>query len=95
MKKNKPELPKVAVNKPGWWAIRHIDGWWVGNNEGVLCYEEEEVGRAALTILWQRDGGGRPPYKLKRFTEANKITGKHTPEKSAVQALKDYERRSR
>lgn len=87
---NDPE--NIAPNKVGWLAIQHKDGWWVGTEAGVTCYKEIALAKAALTIIWQREGGGRLNYRIFRFTNSNlKRVGEHTPPKSARQALKDYE----
>jgi hypothetical protein len=87
----KPEDIKVKISEPGWWAIADKRGGWVGNDKGVLCYEDEEIARAALTIVWQMEGGGALNFELKRFTEANTKTGDYDFKKSAVEALSDYE----
>ena len=75
----------------GWWGLRHKDGWWVGTSEGANTYDDIYLARVALTILWQRDGGKALNYKIERFTGANIIAGDFTPQKSAEDAIKDYE----
>lgn len=85
----------VGINKIGWEAIQHKDGWWVGNDKGVICYNDHELARVALTILWQRDGGGTLTYEIKVFTGANQDAGEHTPKFSAEEALARYEPRRR
>lgn len=93
MKKKK--LPEVAFNRVGWYAIQHHDGWWVGLDEGVTCYKDNMMARVALTLLWQRDGGGALHFSIKTFTGANQISGDYTPPLSAEKALKNYERPQR
>lgn len=75
----------------GWWGLRHRDGWWVGSSAGANTYDDIYLARVALTILWQRDGGKSINYKIERFAGANIITGDFTPQKSAEDAIKDYE----
>ena len=53
------------------------------------------MARMALTIIWQRDGGGVLNYKIDTFTGADTITGTETPKYSAVEALARYEPRKR
>ena len=81
----------VSCDRIGWDAIQHKDGWWVGSDRGVTCYADHDLARAALTIIWQREGGRQLSYRIKPFTGANKAAGEHTPPKSAVDALRDYE----
>lgn len=76
----------------GWWGIRHKDGWWVGTSEGANTYDDIYLARVALTILWQRDVGKALNYKIERFTGANIIAGDFTPQKSAEDAIQDYEK---
>lgn len=82
----------MEYNHKGWWAVRHRDGWWVGTEQGVPCYEERLWAQYALTIIWQRDGGKGVNFRVALFTGANVVTGEYTPIKSAEQALADYER---
>lgn len=82
-------------NVIGDFAIQHKDGWWVGDDEGVLCYPDRDMARMALTIIWQRDGGGVLNYKIDTFTGADTITGTETPKYSAVEAIARYEPRKR
>lgn len=87
---NKP--PQVSRNQPGWLAILHKDGWWVGDNNGVFCYSDPEVAKAALTIIWQRDGGKRLNFRIQPFPGGNvRKSGDYTPAKTIEQAIKDYE----
>ncbi len=86
---------QVSHNKIGWDAIKHKDGWWVGTDKGVTCYNDHELARAALTIIWQREGGRQLNYRIMKFTGADINTGEYTPKKSAVQALQDYEAQDR
>lgn len=72
-------------------AIQHKDGWWVGDGYGVTCYADHDLARAALTIIWQREGGRQLNYRIKPFTGANRLAGEHTPPKTAVEAIRDYE----
>ena len=81
----------VSCDRIGWDAIQHKDGWWVGTEKGVTCYADHDLARAALTIIWQREGGRQLNYRIKPFTGANVAAGEHTPPKSAVDALRDYE----
>jgi len=81
----------VSCDRIGWDAIQHKDGWWVGTDKGVTCYEDHELARVALTIIWQREGGRQLNYRIKTFTGANVQNGEHTPKLSAVDALKRYE----
>ena len=81
----------VSCDRIGWDAIQHKDGWWVGTPKGVTCYADHDLARAALTNIWQREGGRQLNYRIKPFTGANKAAGEHTPPKSAVDALRDYE----
>jgi hypothetical protein len=91
---SKPNLKDlVAVNRVGWEAIQHKDGWWVGTDKGVTCYRDRMLASAALTIYWQRDGGKQLNFRIKTFTGADCKTGEYTPVKSAAQALQDYEKR--
>lgn len=83
--------PVCEPGRVGWWALQHRDGWWVGTDRGVNCYNTHEFARVALTILWQREGGGAINYRVKRFTGANIVAGDFTPKKTAEQAIKDYE----
>jgi len=83
---------KVAKNVLGWFAIRHKEGWWVGNEDGVTCYAERELAQYALTIIWQRDGGRQLNYRIHRFTGADHITGETTPKYSAEEAMTRYEK---
>jgi len=83
----------VQVNHPGWFAIQHKDGWWVGTEAGVICYRDMDLAKVALTIHWQRDGGKQLNFRISRYCKADILTGEYTPEKSAEQALKDYESR--
>lgn len=81
----------VQPNRNGWFAIRHKDEWWVGTDKGTTCYQERDLARYALTLIWQRDGGRRLDFRIFTFTGADANTGEYTPKKSAKQALKDYE----
>lgn len=75
----------------GWFGIRHNDGWWVGTDEGPNTYEEMDAARMAMTILWQREGGGALDYKIERFAGAAKKVGEFTPLKSGEDAIREYE----
>lgn len=93
MSKPKTELTAlVKYNQIGWEAIQHKDGWWVGNDKGVPCYGDHTIARAALTIVWQREGGHQLNYRICKFTGANVINGEHTPKFSADKALTRYTR---
>ena len=95
MQSNRPNIAPgeyVKPNVPGWWAIQHKDGWWVGTAEGVTCYGIHDLARAALTIIWQREGGHRLDYRIKNYDETGTVNaGEHTPPKSAAEAMAAYE----
>lgn len=81
----------VGINRIGWFAIRHRDGWWIGNDEGVICYRDRDIAATAMTIAWQRDGGRELKYKIEVFKGQHKKVGEHTPKYSAEEAIKRYE----
>lgn len=84
---------RVGINQIGWYALRHRDGWWLGNSQGVACYGELETAKAALTIAWQRDGGVKCNFHIAVYGgEELKETGEYTPKLSAHDAISDYER---
>ena len=85
----------VAKNVIGWFAIRHKEGWWVGNEDGVTCYGLRELAQYALTIIWQREGGRRLDYRIHRFTGVTHANGVHEPKYSAEEALNRYEKESK
>jgi hypothetical protein len=82
---------QVGRNQVGWDALQHKDGWWVGDANGVICYTDPMLARAALTIAWQRDGGRALNYRIKPFTHAEVDTGEFTPKYSGFEALARYE----
>lgn len=82
----------VRLNVRGWWAVREVNGAWIGTDEGVTCYRDRDLARVALTILWQRDGGGPLKLEVAAFTGADLKVGRHRPAKDAVTALRDYEK---
>jgi len=82
----------IGVNRVGWFAIRDRQGW-VGTEEGVTCYKFRKFARVAMTILWQRDGGGPVNYRIARFFGEVRKISEHTPIKSAEEAITDYERK--
>lgn len=95
-KKNKKDLEAmVAVNRVGWEAIQHKEGWWVGTEKGVTCYGDHELARMALTLVWQRDGGRILNFRIKEYTQVadNNVAPDYTPKYSAEEALKNYEPR--
>ena len=47
---------------------------------------------AALTLVWQREGGKELDYRIRQYTGDTVPAGEHTPVKSAERALKDYEK---
>lgn len=81
---------KVQINKIGWAAIQHKDGWWVGTKDGVTCFGEPDLAKAALTIIWQREGGNRLDYRIRVFMGADHYAGEHTPKYSVEEALARY-----
>lgn len=82
----------VQVNRVGWECLRHKDGWLVGTSEGVTCYGDHMLARAALTIAWQRDGGRALNYRIVTLTEADLTdVGEYRPKYSAVHAIYTYE----
>jgi hypothetical protein len=97
-KKNKKDLEKmIAVNRVGWEAIQHKDGWWVGTDKGVTCYGDHEIARAALTLVWQRDGGRQLNFRIKEYTQVadTNVAPDYTPKYSAEEALNNYKPRRR
>ena len=96
-KKTKVDIQDmVAVNRVGWEAIRHKDGWWVGTEKGVTCYGDHDFARLALTLVWQRDGGKKLNFRIEKYTEvASKPGPDYTPEYGAEEALKRYEKNDR
>jgi hypothetical protein len=85
--------PAFEYNHIGWLAIRHKDGWWLGKSDGVPCYPKRDIARAALTIVWQMDGGKKMNFHLEPFTGVNKDAGKYEMKKTGAKALRDYEAR--
>jgi len=85
--KNKP---KREYNHPGWWAVRHKDGWWPGDENGVPCWEDKEIARLAMTMCWQRDGGGKLNWVVDQFTEVTHKTGEYEPKYTFDEAMKRY-----
>ena len=83
---------KVKINRPGWYALRHKDGWWVGGEAGVTCYASRALAAYALTIAWRRDGGKQLNFKVDKYLELAKVpAGTYTPGIGAEDALKAYE----
>ena len=83
---------KIKINRPGWYALRHKDGWWVGGAAGVTCYRTRPIAAYALTLAWQRDGGKQLNFKVDRYPgDANVDAGTYTPALSAVDAIQKYE----
>lgn len=78
----------VETNHIGWEAIQHKDGWWVGTENGVTCYGDRQLAKAALTIITRREGAYR--FRIATFTGADVRTGEHTPPKSAEQAMRGW-----
>lgn len=87
----------VKINRVGWHAIKHKDGWWVGTDDGVTCYRTLQLASAALTIIWQREGGKKLEFKIAVFNPGKALVrhGEHYPLKSAKQALEEYEAHAR
>lgn len=83
---------EIGFNKAGWYCLRHKDGWYVGHAEGILCYKDHGFARVALTILWQRDGGGAVCYKIETYQGEPLVeAGEHSFKLSAVAAIRNYE----
>ena len=96
-KKKKEDLEKlVAFNRVGWEAIKHVDGWWLGTEKGVTCYADHELARVALTLAWQRDGGGKLNFRIAEYTQVadKNVAPDYTPIYSAEDALKNYEKKA-
>lgn len=92
MKEKLDPSDEVGVNKVGWYCLRHKDGWFVGTEDGVTCYRQHDIARAALTIAIERERGRWNTYRIETFrTGALVKKGEHTPELSAAQALKNLE----
>ena len=88
-------MVSIEPNRKGWHAVRHRDGWWVGSKAGVTCYENRIDARAAMTILWQREGGKKLNYSVAVFPgNPMKDVGEHCPTSSAVEAINRYERKT-
>ncbi len=88
-----PEPPKVEIDHPGWWAIRHRDGWWLGTEEGVLCYEDYDFARVAMTLRWQMDHSQQPfGYSIKKWPGPTVAGREIENRKTALQAIIDYEK---
>lgn len=86
--------PLVQKNRVGWECLKHKDGWLVGTSEGVTCYGDHMLARAALTIAWQRDGGRQLNYRIVTLTEADLDrydAGEYAPKYAGVHALYRYE----
>jgi len=83
----------VRKNRVGWLALRHkTERWWVGDDEGVHCYETRELAMLALTIVWRMDGGKEINFNIERFRGANqKLEGVYETEHDGETALKLYE----
>lgn len=88
------KLPAMDIDREGWWAIQHTDGWWCGTERGVTCYEDRDMARVALTILWQMDGGGKLNYRIKPCPGPTVPGDEVKFEKSAEQAILDYEKQA-
>jgi hypothetical protein len=94
IRKNKKDLEeKVAVNRVGWEAIKHNDGWWVGTEKGVTCYADHDLARVALTLVWQRDGGKKLNFRIEKYEQVadKNVAPDYTPIFSAEAALQNYE----
>lgn len=91
MQSEQPDLSKlVDYNHEGWYALQHIkEGWWVGTEKGVLCYQEYDIARYANTVMWLREKKKRN-FAIKVFTGANKMTGEYKPKRAAGPALAEY-----
>jgi hypothetical protein len=84
---NKEQI-QIAPNQPGWFALKHKDGWWVGTKSGVTCYRDKQIAMAANTVAFEREGR-KWVYRICEFTAADKASlvqnGEHTPKFSAAQ----------
>ena len=87
----KPPEDEVAINRDGWFCLRHKDGWLVGSEKGVTCYRQRQIARAALTFAVEREQG-RMVYSIEVFRAKNvRPDGEHTPVLSADEAWKNLE----
>lgn len=88
----KEQKLELAFNREGWYCIRHDEGWMIGTQEGVFCFETMETAKLALTIVWQRDGGGQLKFRIDTFKgPVKKRPDDYTPQLTAEEALKRYE----
>lgn len=82
----------VEHNHVGWWAIKHSDGSWMGGDKGVLCYEQQELARAAMTLLWKAQGSGKLNYEVVPYTGgATHKKGEVVTADEFMSALEEYE----
>ena len=85
----------VGINIPGDFAVRHHCGDWIGNEDGVLCYATEELAQAAMTVLWQAQGGTHLEYVVERYNgQTTNKNGDIVTQKTFQKALEDYERKA-
>lgn len=83
---------EIGFNRDGWFCLRHRDGWLVGTEQGVTCYRQEYLAKAALTFACEREKGRRM-YRIVVFNRTKDLvnTGEHTPMLSASEAWKSIE----
>ena len=46
--------PMMKHDEPGWWGLRHPDGWWMGDEVGVYTYASEMFAKVVKTIQHRR-----------------------------------------
>ncbi len=95
--KNKEQI-QIAPNQPGWFALKHKDGWWVGTASGVTCYRDKRIAMAANTVVYEREGR-KLRYRICEFTTADRASivyiGEHTPPIDAATAMQRIEGRAK
>ena len=82
----------VFISEIGAYAIKHDDGHWMGNNEGVCCYRDHYIARGALTIIWQAYGGGAMKFSIQKYDgTGNVFSGEDKITRPIEEVIKDYE----
>lgn len=89
----------VGINKEGWFCLVHRqEGWYVGTDEGVLCYEDDHLAEIARNIVAAMDKKAPGVYKVEVFSEHDGKPvrlGDHTTELSGEEAIHALETRIR